>query len=69
MESLDAFSTTPQFLYLILVIPSLFGLTLFGQGFSKVIRHEWYGVISMAFGFVFIGVVFLAYLFFSTYVE
>ncbi len=60
-------STDPQFLYMILVLPSLFGLTLVGEGISKVIHHEWHGIISLIFGFAFIGVVVFAYLFFSTY--
>jgi hypothetical protein len=62
MSTLD-----PQFLYMILVLPSLFGLTLLGEGLSKVIHEEKSGMISMVFGFMFIGVVVFAYLFFSTY--
>jgi hypothetical protein len=58
--------TDPQFLYMILVLPSLFGLTLVGDGLNKVI-HEEGGVASMIFGFLFIGAVAFAYFFFSTH--
>jgi hypothetical protein len=57
----------PQFLYMILVLPSLFGLTLLGEGINKVVHEEWNGVLSIVFGFVFIGAVIFAYIFFSSY--
>ena len=57
----------PQFLYMILILPSLFGLTLLGEGINKVIHEEYNGIISIIFGFMFIGVVIFAYLFFSSY--
>lgn len=57
----------PQFLYMILVLPSLFGLTLLGEGLNKVIHEEWGGVISIIFGLMFIGAVIFAFVFFSSY--
>ncbi|HET7099425.1 MAG TPA: hypothetical protein VFI61_04300 [Patescibacteria group bacterium] len=57
----------PQFLYMILILPSLFGLTLLGEGINKVIHEEDGGIISIIFGFMFIGVVIFAYMFFSSY--
>ena len=57
----------PQFLYMILVLPSLFGLTLLGEGLNKIIHQEWSGVISILFGLAFIAIVIFAYLFFSSY--
>ena len=59
----------PQFLYMILVLPSLFGLTLIGEGLNKVIHEEWSGLISIVFGLMFIGVVIFAFFFFSTYLN
>lgn len=56
----------PQFLYMILVLPSLFGLTLIGEGVSKVIHEDNGGWLSIIFGVLFIGVVIFAYFFFST---
>lgn len=55
----------PQFLYMMLVLPSLFGLTLVGEGISKILHEEHGGWISMVFGVLFIAVVIFAYLFFS----
>jgi uncharacterized YccA/Bax inhibitor family protein len=59
--------TDPQFLYMILVLPSLFGLTLIGDGLNKMMHDDTGGLISIIFGLVFIGVVIFAYLFFSNY--
>lgn len=58
--------TDPQFLYMILVLPSLFGLTLIGDGVNKVVHEENSGgVLSIIFGVVFIAAVVGAYIFFS----
>jgi hypothetical protein len=60
-------SGDPQFLYMILILPSLFGLTLVGDGLNKVVHEEQGGIISIVFGVIFIGVVVFAYIFFSNY--
>ena len=57
----------PQFLYMILVLPSLFGLTLVGEGINKVVHEEWGGILSIVFGFLFLAAVIFSYLFFSSY--
>jgi len=57
----------PQFLYMILVLPSLFGLTLVGDGLNKVMHEESNGFINIFFGLIFIVIVIFAYFFFSTY--
>ncbi|HLD92482.1 MAG TPA: hypothetical protein VI795_03765 [Patescibacteria group bacterium] len=57
----------PQFLYMILVLPSLFGLTLMGEGVYKCVHEEWSGLISIFFGLLFIAMVVFAYFFFSSY--
>lgn len=62
-------ATDPQFLYMILVLPSLFGLTLIGEGLNKVMHEEWSGLISIVFGLMFIAIVVFAYFFFSTYLK
>ncbi len=56
----------PQFLYMILVLHSLFGLLLVGEGISKILHEENGGLLSLIFGILFIGVVLFAYFFFST---
>lgn len=57
----------PQFIYMILVLPAIFGLTLFGEGISKILHDEGGGFISILFGLIFIVIVIFAYYFFSTY--
>lgn len=57
--------TDPQFLYMILVLPSLFGLTLVGEGLNKILKDEKQGWVSIVFGVIFIWVVIFAYVFFS----
>jgi hypothetical protein len=57
----------PQFLYMILILPTLFGLTLLGEGLSKVLKSETQGWLSIIFGILFIGVVVFAFIFFSRY--
>jgi hypothetical protein len=58
----------PQFLYMILILPSLFGLTLIGDGLNKLVHDEGGGFISIIFGLIFIAVVVFAYFFFSNYI-
>lgn len=57
----------PQVLYMILIVPCLFGLTLVGEGINKLVHEESNGVASIVFGFLFIGLVIFAYIFFSSY--
>jgi uncharacterized membrane protein HdeD (DUF308 family) len=52
---------------MILVLPSLFGFTLLGEGINKVVHEEWSGILSVIFGLMFIGAVAFAYFFFSSY--
>jgi hypothetical protein len=54
---------------MILVLPSLFGLTLVGDGLNKLVHEESGGFMNIIFGIIFIGVVIFAYLFFSTYLS
>jgi low temperature requirement protein LtrA len=57
----------PQILYMILVVPCLFGLTLVGEGINKLVHNETNGLVSVIFGILFIGLVVYAYLFFSNF--
>jgi len=57
----------PQILYMILIVPCLFGLTLVGEGINKLVHEESNGVLSIVFGFLFIGLVIFAYVFFSNF--
>lgn len=57
--------TNPQFLYMILILPSIFGLALVGEGVNKLVHQEWSGMVSIVSGVAFIGIVIVAYLVFS----
>ena len=54
-----------QFLYIVLILPTLFGLTLVGEGLNKVLKSEGAGYLSIFFGFLFIGLIIFIYLFIS----
>lgn len=59
----------PQFIYMVLVLPTLFGLTLIGEGLYKIMHQEYGGILSLVFGALFIGVVIFAFLFFSSMIK
>ncbi len=62
-------ASDPQFIYMMMILPSLFGLTLVGEGINKLVHEEQSGLISLIFGLVFITGVIIAYLFFQVYLE
>jgi len=51
---------------MVLVLPTLFGLTLVGEGLNKVLKDDLQGWLSIVFGILFIGVVIFAFFFFSS---
>ena len=52
-----------------LVLPSLFGLTLVGEGLNKVMQSERAGWVSIIMGIMFIAVVIGAYVMISGIVK
>lgn len=48
--------TDPKIVYLLSILPFIFGLTLLGDGVHKIIKNEG-GWISIFFGLLFLGVV------------
>ncbi|MBI3289780.1 hypothetical protein HYZ78_00100 [Candidatus Microgenomates bacterium] len=50
---------------MVLVLPALFGLTLVGEGMTKIFHNEGGAWLSIIFGALFIGVVIFAFFFFS----
>jgi hypothetical protein len=54
---------------MILILPAIFGLTLIGEGISKITHEEGNGILNIFFGLIFIGIVVFAYFFFSTYLD
>ena len=57
----------PQFMYIFLVLPSLFGITLVGESLYKLIHEEWGGLINLILGIIFIAFVVVAYFMLSSY--
>ena len=57
--------TDPQFLYMLLILPSLFGLTLIGEGIVKIYQEELIGWLSIMFGSTFILITVFAYFYFA----
>ena len=55
----------PQFLYMVLILPTLFGLTLIGEGLNKVLKDEIAGWVSILAGVMFVIVVIFAYILLS----
>lgn len=62
-------SADPRILYIILVLPSLFGITLIVEGISKIIHDEWWGLVSIIFGMLFIGLVIVVYFLFTAHLK
>lgn len=55
-------------MYMVLILPTLFGLTLVGDGIHKAVDDDMaHGVLSIAFGIGFILVVIFAFIFFASY--
>lgn len=50
-----------EFLFMSLILPSLFGLTLIGEGLNKILKSEVAGWVSVIMGILFIIVVMFAY--------
>jgi len=50
----------PEFLYLALILPSLFGLTLIAEGIHKVLKKE-SGWISILLGIGFLAIIIVSY--------
>lgn len=57
MEALGA-----QYLYVTLVLPSFFGVTLIGEGVYKILHSQLSGLFNLMVGIIFMVVVVVAYL-------
>lgn len=55
-----------QFLMVVLILPSLFGLSLVGEGVYKLMSYDDRGWIGVVVGGIFLVVVIAAYFFVST---
>jgi hypothetical protein len=62
-------SADPRIIYIILVLPTLFGITLLAEGMNKLIHEELWGLISIFFGFVFLIMVGVVYYIFTSHIS
>jgi hypothetical protein len=58
--------TDSSFLMMLFILPSLFGLTLIGEGVQKVMNYDNHGWIGISVGGVFVVIIILAYFMLST---
>jgi hypothetical protein len=56
-------ANNPQFTYMVLILPSLFGLTLVGEGLNKIFHQRLSGWLSVLAGVGFMVTVIWAYTF------
>jgi hypothetical protein len=54
-------ASDPQFIYMVMILPSLFGLTLVGEGMYKLAHAQVMGIVSLIMGMGFMGAVVAAY--------
>ena len=53
----------PQFIYMVLILPGMFSLTMVGEGVTKVARSQLSGWFLIGAGLLFMGTIAMAYLF------
>ena len=60
------YAADTNFLMMIFVLPSLFGLTLIGEGVGKIMNYDNHGWLGVSVGAVFMIIILVAYLMMST---
>ncbi len=60
------YATDSSYLMMLLVLPSLFGLTLIGEGVNKVMNYEPRGWINVSIGAIFVVIIIVGYFMMST---
>lgn len=55
------FTTDASFLMILFILPSLFGLTLIGEGVNKIMNYDNHGWISISIGSIFEIIIILTY--------
>lgn len=58
--------TEPTFLLTLFILPSLFGLTLIGEGVNKIMNYDNHGWVTVCTGSVFVIVLISAFFIMST---
>ena len=60
------YTTDSSFLMILFILPSLFGLTLIGEGVNKIMNYDGRGWITVSTGAGFIAIIIIAYFMLST---
>ena len=55
-----------SFLLMLFILPSLFGLTLIGEGVNKIMNYDNHGWVNVSIGTVFVTVIIIAFFILST---
>lgn len=55
------YTTDSSFLMMLFILPSLFGLSLIGDGVSKIMNYDLRGWIGVSIGSLFVMVIIIAY--------
>lgn len=58
--------TDTSFLMMLFILPSLFGLTLIGEGVHKIMDYDNHGWIGISVGSIFVIIILIAYFMLST---
>lgn len=58
--------TDSSFLMMLFILPSLFGLTLIGEGVNKIMNYDLRGWITLSVGSIFVIIIIIAYFMVST---
>jgi hypothetical protein len=60
------YTTDPQFLAMVFILPGLFGFTLIGEGVNKIMNYDNHGWIGVVAGGLFVLIIILAYFLLSS---
>ena len=60
------YTTDSTFLIMLFILPSLFGLSLIGDGVSKIMNYDNHGWIGVSVGSLFVMIIIIAYFMMST---
>lgn len=60
------YTSDPQFLLMVLILPGLFGFTLIGEGVGKIMNYDNHGWIGVCAGSLFLLVIIIAFFMLTT---
>lgn len=55
------YTSDPQFMAMVFLLPGLFGFTLIGEGVNKIMNYDTHGWIGVVVGGLFVIIIILAY--------